>query len=63
MGRRGLQSSISGLKDTDVLHSTSVQSCAFTFQFSVPILSSVTDTLLFLNDQKMTSFIRRDGFV
>ena len=30
MGRRGLQSSRSGLKDTDLLHSTSVQSCALT---------------------------------
>ena len=28
--RRGLQSSRSGLKDTDVLHSTSAQSCALT---------------------------------
>ena len=30
MGRRGLQSSRSGLKDTDVLHSASAQSCALT---------------------------------
>ena len=33
------------------------------YQFSVPILLSVTDTLLCLNEQKMTYCIRRDGFV
>ena len=33
------------------------------YQFSVPILLSVTDTLLCLNEQEMTSCIRRDGFV
>ena len=32
-------------------------------QFKVHILSPVTDDLLFLNERKMTSCIRRDGFV
>ena len=35
MGRQGIQSSRSGLKDTDVLHSTSAQSCALSYSIYV----------------------------